>query len=105
MIYVVIISRPGINSPANTVETCQTHAKHTAEFHCGEGPLLFATASFPCRGSLIIRLPAEQGAETSEGERDEWKNKKEQRVGWEFFSQPLHHAVKNTPRRPPWGCS
>lgn len=74
MIYAVIISRPGINSPANTVETCQTHAKHTAEFQYGGGdyryPLLFATASFPCRGSLIIRLPAEQGAETNEEERE-----------------------------------
>lgn len=54
---------------------------------------------------IVNHSPPEQGAETSEGERDEWKNKKEQRVGWEFFSQPLHHAVKNTPRRPPWGCS
>lgn len=46
-------------------------------------PLLFATASFPCRGSLIIRLPAEQGTTRSrnkrrEGgrERDEWKEEK-----------------------------
>lgn len=71
-------------------------------------PLLFATASFPCRGSLIIRLAAEQGkqrGETSGGrERErEMNGEKGQRAGWEFFSEPLHRAVKNTPRVGPHG--
>ena len=89
MIYAVIISRPGINSPANTVETCQTHAKHTAEFQYGGGdyryPLLFATASFPCRGSLIIRRTRSRNKRGREREREmNGKIKKNNESGGNF---------------------
>ena len=74
----------------------------------GRGTLpTFIRHRFFSLSRIVNHSPNKEPKQTRERERegDEWKNKKEQRVGWEFFSQPLHHAVKNTQRRPPWGCS
>lgn len=74
----------------------------------GRGTLpTFIRHRFFSLSRIVNHSPNKEPKQTREREKegDEWKNKKEQRVGWEFFSQPLHHAVKNTQRRPPWGCS
>lgn len=99
----------------------QTRWKHvrrtrnTQRNSTGEGPTTFIRHRFFSLSRIVNHSPPGRTRNNKEpkqaeggrkGERwMERRKKKEQRVGWEFFSQPLHHAVKNTPRRPPWGCS